>query len=57
MAHGYGDTVAQELLAREREGRIRIGSMAFLNGGLFPRPTVPGTVARDHRTSDQMSDT
>ena len=57
MAHDYGDTVAQELLAREREGRIRIGSMAFLNGGFFPRPTVPGTVARDHRTSDQMSDT
>ncbi len=36
LAHDYGDTVAQELLAREREGRIRIGSMAFLNGGLFP---------------------
>jgi pimeloyl-ACP methyl ester carboxylesterase len=28
--------VAQELLAREREGRLRIASMVFLNGGLFP---------------------
>jgi pimeloyl-ACP methyl ester carboxylesterase len=36
LAHDYGDTVAQELLAREREGRIRIASMVFLNGGLFP---------------------
>ena len=36
LAHDYGDTVAQELLAREREGRLRIGSMVFLNGGLFP---------------------
>jgi pimeloyl-ACP methyl ester carboxylesterase len=36
LAHDYGDTVAQELLAREREGRLRIASMVFLNGGLFP---------------------
>ena len=36
LAHDYGDTVAQELLAREREGRLRLASMAFLNGGLFP---------------------
>jgi pimeloyl-ACP methyl ester carboxylesterase len=36
LAHDYGDTVAQELLAREREGRIRLASVAFLNGGLFP---------------------
>jgi len=36
LAHDYGDTVAQELLAREREGRLRLSSMAFLNGGLFP---------------------
>jgi pimeloyl-ACP methyl ester carboxylesterase len=36
LAHDYGDTVAQELLAREGEGRLRIASMAFLNGGLFP---------------------
>ena len=36
LAHDYGDTVAQELLAREREGRLHIASMVFLNGGLFP---------------------
>ncbi len=36
LAHDYGDTVAQELLAREREGRLPLASMVFLNGGLFP---------------------
>lgn len=42
LAHDYGDTVAQELLAR-REERLRKGvpglevrSVCFLNGGLFP---------------------
>ena len=43
LAHDYGDTVAQELLARQREGRLgfRITSVAFLNGGLFPEATRP----------------
>ena len=36
LAHDYGDTVAQELLAREREGKVRLQSMCFLNGGMFP---------------------
>jgi pimeloyl-ACP methyl ester carboxylesterase len=36
LAHDYGDTVAQELLARELEGRARLHSVCFLNGGLFP---------------------
>jgi pimeloyl-ACP methyl ester carboxylesterase len=38
LAHDYGDTVAQELLARQIEGRLsfRIRAIAFLNGGLFP---------------------
>jgi pimeloyl-ACP methyl ester carboxylesterase len=36
LAHDYGDTVAQELLARHAEGRLPLASMAFLNGGLFP---------------------
>jgi pimeloyl-ACP methyl ester carboxylesterase len=36
LAHDYGDTVAQELLARELEGRIALESVMFLNGGLFP---------------------
>ena len=38
LAHDYGDTVAQELLARQMEGS-GIGSWqsgCFLNGGLFP---------------------
>jgi pimeloyl-ACP methyl ester carboxylesterase len=43
LAHDYGNTVAQELLARQREGRLgfRITSVAFLNGGLFPEATRP----------------
>lgn len=39
LAHDYGDSVAQELLARHRErlGQgLRIGSAVLLNGGLFP---------------------
>lgn len=40
LAHDYGDTVAQELLARdlERAGRAvpQIDSCVLLNGGLFP---------------------
>jgi pimeloyl-ACP methyl ester carboxylesterase len=43
LAHDYGDTVAQELLARQREGRLpfRVVSATFLNGGLFPEATFP----------------
>lgn len=36
LAHDYGDSVAQELLARHRDGQARIASCVFLNGGLFP---------------------
>ena len=36
LAHDYGDTVAQELLAREIAGTLPLASMCFLNGGLFP---------------------
>lgn len=42
LAHDYGVTVAQELLARHEERRTRGGqglalaSICFLNGGLFP---------------------
>lgn len=38
LAHDYGDSVAQELLARQAEGTLpfRIASVVFLNGGLFP---------------------
>jgi pimeloyl-ACP methyl ester carboxylesterase len=45
LAHDYGDTVAQELLARQSESgdRPKLRSVCFLNGGLFPethRPTI-----------------
>ncbi len=41
LAHDYGDTVAQELLARCRDAlpggaRLRVRSACLLNGGLFP---------------------
>lgn len=38
LAHDYGVSVAQELLARHEggEGALRLKSVAFLNGGLFP---------------------
>ena len=36
LAHDYGVTVAQELLARQREGKLQLASVCFLNGGLFP---------------------
>jgi pimeloyl-ACP methyl ester carboxylesterase len=40
LAHDYGDTVAQELLARSSQdparAALRILRLCFLNGGLFP---------------------
>ena len=43
LAHDYGDSVAQELLARQEETgeRPRLRSVAFLNGGLFPETHRP----------------
>jgi pimeloyl-ACP methyl ester carboxylesterase len=45
LAHDYGDSVAQELLARqapaERSGQPRLASLCFLNGGLFPETHRP----------------
>ncbi|MWV17129.1 alpha/beta fold hydrolase [Pseudomonas sp. L-22-4S-12] len=41
LAHDYGDSVAQELLARHHEGRIQLVSCVFLNGGLFPETHRP----------------
>lgn len=43
LAHDYGDTVAQELLARQvaAKSEIRIHSVCFLNGGLFPQAHKP----------------
>ncbi|MBS0374085.1 MAG: alpha/beta hydrolase [Proteobacteria bacterium] len=52
VAHDYGDTVAQELLARELDGRLpwRLRAMVLLNGGLFPETHRPRLVQRLLRT-------
>jgi pimeloyl-ACP methyl ester carboxylesterase len=43
LAHDYGNTITQELLARYAEGRINfeIASICFLNGALFPETHRP----------------
>lgn len=47
LCHDYGDTVAQELLARfnnritKKENGLVIASICFLNGGLFPETHQP----------------
>lgn len=43
LAHDYGDSVAQELLARKGEPgeHPKLLSVAFLNGGLFPETHRP----------------
>jgi pimeloyl-ACP methyl ester carboxylesterase len=48
LAHDYGDSVAQELLARQQEPglRPRLLSVAFLNGGLFPEAHRPVLVQK-----------
>lgn len=49
LAHDYGDTVAQELLARQldkRKPRPSLRSVVFLNGGLFPETHRPRLVQR-----------
>lgn len=50
LAHDYGDTVAQELLARFEDRRragergLELRSICFLNGGLFPEAHQPRPV-------------
>lgn len=52
VAHDFGDSVAQELLARYEErrataaSRIEILSVVFLNGGLFPETHRPRPIQR-----------
>jgi len=52
LAHDYGDTVAQELLARSRErsetgkSGFDIRSVCFLNGGIFPSMHRPRPMQR-----------
>ncbi|WJN60781.1 Hydrolase, alpha/beta fold family [Pseudomonas sp. SO81] len=41
LAHDYGDSVAQELIARHQEDRLQLASCVFLNGGLFPETHRP----------------
>ena len=43
FAHDYGNTITQELLARDAEGLLdcRIESICFLNGALFPETHRP----------------
>lgn len=48
MAHDYGCSVVQELLAREQEGQLgfSIASVVFLNGALFPEVHQPMMIQR-----------
>ena len=52
LAHDYGDTVAQELLARDLERRrqdepgLRLRGVCFLNGGLFIEAARPRPIQR-----------
>jgi pimeloyl-ACP methyl ester carboxylesterase len=47
LAHDYGDTVAQELLARhEEQGGGVMRSLCLLNGGLFPETHRPRAVQK-----------
>ena len=48
LAHDYGDTVAQELLARQNEGvgQGQWTSGCFLNGGLFPEQHRPRLIQK-----------
>lgn len=52
LAHNYGDSVAQELLARFEERRInqrpglRIRTVCFLNGGIIPGEHRPRLIQR-----------
>lgn len=48
VAHDYGVSIAQELLARQGEDRLpfRIDSVSFLNGGLIPDQHRPRMIQR-----------
>jgi len=47
LAHDYGDTVAQELLARDNTRSTRtIDTVCFLNGGLFPETHRPRLIQK-----------
>ncbi len=46
LAHDYGDSVAQELIARHQDAQLQLASCVFLNGGLFPETHHPVRVQR-----------
>ena len=48
LAHDYGDTVTQELLARSNVGSapLTLRSVCFLNGGLFPETHRPRPIQK-----------
>jgi pimeloyl-ACP methyl ester carboxylesterase len=46
LAPDYGDSVAQEMIARHQDGRLKLASCAFLNGGLFPETHHPVRVQK-----------
>lgn len=48
LAHDYGDSVAQEILARHNEGALDVDltSVCLLNGGLFPESHRPRFVQK-----------
>jgi pimeloyl-ACP methyl ester carboxylesterase len=48
LAHDYGDTVAQELLARQLEGSqaFAMQQLCLLNGGLFPEAHSPRLIQK-----------
>lgn len=52
LAHDYGDTVVQELLARDRERKVKgqatldIRSVCLLNGGIFTEAIRPRLIQR-----------
>ena len=48
LAHDYGTTVMQELLARQNEGSLefKITTITLLNGGLFPEVYKPRLIQK-----------
>lgn len=46
LAHDYGDSVAQELIARHQERQLQLAGCVFLNGGLFPETHHPVRVQK-----------
>lgn len=59
IAHDYGVSVAQELLARQADGRLRtrIERVVFLNGGLYPelhRPQPAQLMLLDPETGPEI---